>query len=105
MVEQFRNAKSTMEFMRDGDNWTVDFQSDVVPSKTYKFQPGKEIESTDPYGGAVKVMCSFKHNLHILQRIDVFNCDRKSVLLMQCYLFSRLGNIYKYNTEITRDVL
>jgi hypothetical protein len=58
MVEKFRTAESTIEFKRDGDNWTCNFKSNISPDRTYNFKLGQELTTTDPFGKGCKVILS-----------------------------------------------
>ena len=57
VAEKFKHATNTLDFRRDGDFWEYQIDSSVAPTKTYRFQHGQEVETTDFLTGkGVKVI-------------------------------------------------
>ena len=55
MVDKIRTAKSTCEYKRDGDTWSVHITTTFSPDATYTFKSGEEMVTKDPMGHDCKV--------------------------------------------------
>ncbi|XP_052065004.1 gastrotropin-like [Mytilus californianus] len=67
MIEKLRNATIYVEFKQDGDIWTLDFGSTVGPDKSYKFESGEEVTTTDPWGKGLKFTFTIDSDVKITQ--------------------------------------
>ena len=54
MTDKFRNMECTIELKKDGDVWSYEIKSTIMPDKVIKFKSGEEVV-TDFMGKDVKV--------------------------------------------------
>ncbi|XP_063399096.1 gastrotropin-like [Mytilus trossulus] len=60
MIDQHRGSTSVLEYEQDGDNWTLKMSYSGLPTKIFKFQPGKELETIGYYDDVMKLMVTFE---------------------------------------------
>jgi len=54
MIDKFRNMECTIELKKDGEMWSYEIKSTIMPDKVVKFKSGEEVV-TDFMGNDVKV--------------------------------------------------
>ena len=54
MIDKLRNMETTIELKKDGDMWSYEIKSSIMPDKVVKFKSGEEVV-TDFMGKDVKV--------------------------------------------------
>ncbi|XP_052065021.1 gastrotropin-like [Mytilus californianus] len=60
MKDKHRDATSVLEYEQDGDYWILKMSYSGLPTKTFKFQPGKELETTGYFDDVLKLMVTFE---------------------------------------------
>ncbi|XP_076113521.1 fatty acid-binding protein 1-like [Mytilus galloprovincialis] len=60
ILEKFGDATWTATFTKDGDTWSVEYGSDVSPKRTYSYQEGKELVTTNMFGKGLKLTATFE---------------------------------------------
>lgn len=55
VYEKLKQGTYSLEFSKNGDTWSYEVVSSILPTKTYTFQPGIEVNTTDLFGKASKV--------------------------------------------------
>ncbi|CAC5390237.1 unnamed protein product [Mytilus coruscus] len=59
ILDKFRDSSWTVTFSKDGDTWLVENESSVSPKRTYSYQEGKELVTTNMFGKGLKLTTTF----------------------------------------------
>ncbi|VDI22476.1 fatty acid-binding protein 1-like [Mytilus galloprovincialis] len=59
ITEKFRDSTWTATISKDGDTWSVENESSVSPKRTYSYQEGKELVTTNMFGKGLKLTATF----------------------------------------------
>ena len=66
MIDKFRNMETTIELKKDGDMWSYEIKSSIMPDKVVKFKSGEEV-LTDFMGKDVKFTITFESDSKLKQ--------------------------------------
>lgn len=108
VYEKLKQGTYSLEFSRNGDTWSYDVVSSILPTKTYTFQPGKEVNTTDLFGKSSKFTAVFDSDSKMTLQEQAEMMDWKNITVTReikddvMLVEVELENGVKMSQEFTR---